>query len=132
MGESRSQNDHVLSYLLVVFPGDGPPPPGPCRRGASVARQGRPTDERGNAKRKHCVEPPRHVAALPSRGGGAVEEIVGIQRKAAGEVLTAKQAPHRPGISPADGLRADGDDVRIVSQTSLRKEECHVVPESAA
>jgi len=27
-------------------------------------------------------------------------------RKAAGEVLTAKQAPHRPGTAPALGLRA--------------------------
>jgi hypothetical protein len=35
--------------------------------------------------------------------------------------LTAKQAPHRPGIAPALGLRA-GDDVCILSQTALRKE----------
>jgi hypothetical protein len=34
-----------------------------------------------------------------------------IPDKAAGEVLTAKQAPHRPGIAPALGLRAgDRDD----------------------
>src|SRR5262249_26435719 len=30
-------------------------------------------------------------------------------RKAAGEVLTAKQAPHRPGTAPALGLRAGND-----------------------
>src|SRR5438132_9046912 len=29
--------------------------------------------------------------------------------KAAGEVLTAKQAPHRPGTAPALGLRAGND-----------------------
>src|SRR4051794_12669983 len=42
--------------------------------------------------------------------------------KAAGEVLTAKQAPHRPGIIPALGLRADGDDVFILSQTAFEYE----------
>jgi hypothetical protein len=31
--------------------------------------------------------------------------------------LTAKQAPHRPGISSALGLRAAGDDFFIVPQT---------------
>jgi hypothetical protein len=30
----------------------------------------------------------------------------GSDRTAAGEVLTAKQAPHRPGTAPALGLRA--------------------------
>src|SRR5262245_35710266 len=34
-----------------------------------------------------------------------------MTKKAAGAVLTAKQAPHRPGIAPALGLRA-GDDRR--------------------
>jgi hypothetical protein len=32
--------------------------------------------------------------------------------------LTAKQAPHRPGISSALGLRAVGDDIFIVPQTT--------------
>src|SRR5262245_53687134 len=35
----------------------------------------------------------------------SVEDEVSI-RKAAGGVLTAKQAPHRPGTAPAPGLRA--------------------------
>jgi hypothetical protein len=38
----------------------------------------------------------------------------GAANKTAGEVLTAKQAPHRPGITPALSLRADGDDVFII------------------
>jgi hypothetical protein len=33
--------------------------------------------------------------------------------------LTAKQAPHRPGISSALGLRAVGDDFLIVTQTRI-------------
>src|SRR5206468_1609827 len=41
--------------------------------------------------------------------------------KAAGEVLTAKQAPHRPGTAPALGLRA-GRAVVILSQTTTAKE----------
>jgi hypothetical protein len=32
-----------------------------------------------------------------------------LRNKAAGEVLTAKQAPHRPGTAPALGLRAGSD-----------------------
>src|SRR6202040_176766 len=32
-----------------------------------------------------------------------------VYKKAAGEVLTAKQAPHRPGTAPALGLRAGND-----------------------
>jgi hypothetical protein len=43
-------------------------------------------------------------------------------RKAAGEVLTAKQAPHRPGTAPALGLRAGRVAVTIVSQTASFKE----------
>ena len=42
--------------------------------------------------------------------------------------LTAKQAPHRPGISSALGLRAGGDDFLIVPQTqrdTKTKEESH-------
>src|SRR5262245_33153007 len=35
----------------------------------------------------------------------------------AGGVLTAKQAPHRPGITPALAVRTDGDDVFILPQT---------------
>src|SRR6266516_737886 len=43
-------------------------------------------------------------------------------RKAAGEVLTAKQAPHRPGTAPALGLRAGRVAVPIVTQAILEKE----------
>jgi hypothetical protein len=42
--------------------------------------------------------------------------------KAAGEVLTAKQAPHRPGTAPALGLRAEGA-VAIVLQAACFKEQ---------
>jgi hypothetical protein len=35
--------------------------------------------------------------------------ILDIRNKAAGEVLTAKQAPRQPGITPALGLRAGRD-----------------------
>src|SRR6187431_151214 len=41
--------------------------------------------------------------------------------KAAGGVLTAKQAPHRPGTAPAHGLRAERA-VVILSQTTTAKE----------
>jgi hypothetical protein len=37
--------------------------------------------------------------------------------EAAGEVLTAKQAPHRPGTTPALGLRA-GRGAPIIEQTT--------------
>ena len=43
--------------------------------------------------------------------------------KAAGEVLTAKQAPHRPGTAPALGLRAGLVAVAIISQTACFKEQ---------
>jgi len=43
-------------------------------------------------------------------------------KKAAGEVLTAKQAPHRPGIAPALGLRAGSHVVNILSQTGTTRE----------
>jgi hypothetical protein len=43
----------------------------------------------------------------------------GPGKKAAGEALTVKKAPHRPGTTPALGLRADGDDIFIVSQTAF-------------
>ena len=42
--------------------------------------------------------------------------------QAAGEVLTAKQAPHRPGTAPALGLRAGKVGVSIKSQTAFTKE----------
>ena len=42
---------------------------------------------------------------------------VNNQDNAAGEVLTAKQAPHRPGTAPAVGLRAGIDVLSIVPQT---------------
>src|SRR6476619_3241159 len=41
--------------------------------------------------------------------------------EAAGGVLTAKQAPHRPGTAPAHGLRAAGAAV-ILPQTTTAKE----------
>jgi len=41
-------------------------------------------------------------------------------KKAAGEVLTAKQAPHRPGTAPALGLRASCDDRSLFDRTSLQ------------
>jgi hypothetical protein len=49
------------------------------------------------------------------------------QRKVAGEVLTAKQAPHRHGTTPVLGLRA-GRAVIILEQIALTKENRHVVP----
>jgi hypothetical protein len=39
--------------------------------------------------------------------------------EAAGEVLTAKQAPHRPGTAPALGLRAGMVAASIITQTAL-------------
>jgi hypothetical protein len=39
------------------------------------------------------------------------------ESKAAGEVLTAKQAPHRPGTAPALGLRAGNGVISILPQT---------------
>src|SRR6516225_1135932 len=38
-----------------------------------------------------------------------ITHLITHLRKAAGEVLTAKQAPHRPGTAPALGLRAGND-----------------------
>jgi len=43
--------------------------------------------------------------------------------KLAGGVLTAKQAPHRPGTAPALGLRARMVAVAILSQTACFKEQ---------
>jgi hypothetical protein len=42
--------------------------------------------------------------------------------KAAGGVLTAKQAPHRPGTAPALGLRAGMVAAPIIEQTACFKE----------
>ena len=47
---------------------------------------------------------------------------VGAAQKAAGAVLTAKQAPHRPGTALALGLRAGCDVASIVEQTNFAKE----------
>src|SRR5262245_25950636 len=53
-----------------------------------------------------------------------------MQRKAAGRVLTAKQAPHRPGTAPALGLRA-GRAV-VLSQTARYAKGCLVMCASAS
>jgi hypothetical protein len=45
-----------------------------------------------------------------------------VLQAAAGEALTAKQAPHWPGTTPALGLRAGSVVAPIVSQTALEKE----------
>jgi hypothetical protein len=45
------------------------------------------------------------------------------QDKAAGEVLTAKQAPHRPGIAPALGLRAGRDDLSSYRRLALERRD---------
>jgi hypothetical protein len=45
-----------------------------------------------------------------------------VKKRAAGEVLTAKQAPHRPGTAPALGLRAGCVVLSIISQTAIEKE----------
>ena len=42
--------------------------------------------------------------------------------------LTAKQAPHRPGISAALGLRAGGDDFLIVPQTARDTKRNNLMP----
>src|SRR5438309_9567658 len=42
--------------------------------------------------------------------------------EAAGGVLTAKQAPHRPGTAPALGLRAGRVAAAIIEQTTTAKE----------
>jgi hypothetical protein len=46
-----------------------------------------------------------------------------LKKKAAGEVLTAKQAPHRPGTAQALGLRAGKVAVAIITQTTCFKEQ---------
>jgi hypothetical protein len=52
---------------------------------------------------------------------------VDCSTKAAGGVLTAKQAPHRPGTAPALGLRA-WRAVIFLERTALTKENRNVVP----
>ena len=55
--------------------------------------------------------------------GRTVFQTVLRESKAAGEVLTAKQAPHRPGTAPALGLRAAMVAVAIITQTACFKEQ---------
>ena len=67
---------------------------------------------------------------MPRKKTVVVEELrtspVGLrietETKAAGGVLTAKQAPHRPGTAPAPGLRAGRDVLLIVTQATFRLE----------
>src|SRR5262245_32654633 len=47
------------------------------------------------------------TCSIPSRRRGAGSP--GTRQEAAGAVLTAKQAPRRPGTAPAPGLRAGRD-----------------------
>src|SRR5688572_22716695 len=56
--------------------------------------------------------------------GNSVAGLASLEQlsKAAGEVITAKQAPHRPGTAPALGLRAGCVVALIVSQTTLATE----------
>src|SRR5438874_11245074 len=72
------------------------------------------------------------ASPLPDGGGGSPaneQEVTATFRikKAAGGVLTAKQAPHRPSTAPALGLRAGRDVAAILSQTNLEweNEPCH-------
>jgi hypothetical protein len=58
-----------------------------------------------------------------------LEEKGAGNKKTAGEVSALTRVPHRPGISPALGLRAGGDDRDIILQTDYSsKESDHVVP----
>src|SRR5262249_21895252 len=68
----------------------------------------------------------RRTSPLPQRGGrcpGVEEEVtpIGWENKAAGGVLTARQAPHRPGTAPALGLRAGSPIAPIVVQTATQR-----------
>ena len=74
--------------------------------------------------------PPHRLRERADVAFGARRAFQTVQRdqlQAAGGVLTAKQAPHRPGTAPALGLRA-GRAVIILEQTALTKENRHVVP----
>src|SRR5207302_5622736 len=64
--------------------------------------------------------------AAADRRAGAGVIVPGGPAKAAGGVLTAKQAPHRPGTAPAPGLRA-GRCPAMLSQTNPEgeNEPCH-------
>src|SRR5262249_56120996 len=74
------------------------------------------------AKWSRCREPPGAPASAWTGEDWS-------RSKAAGEVLTAKQAPHRPGTAPALGLRAGSVVAPIVEQTTIAKETSHdVVP----
>src|SRR5262245_32639906 len=71
-------------------------------------------------------------------GANAAERRVGeeiestsAKNKAAGGVLTAKQAPHRPGTAPALGLRAGCVVAPIVAQTTIRRNGDKGVPMSS-
>ena len=55
----------------------------------------------------------------PQWAGLAIRSI--FDSKAAGEVLTAKQAPHRPGTAPALGLRAGRVAVAIPWQAAFKR-----------
>src|SRR4029077_12237593 len=48
-------------------------------------------------------------------------------RKAAGGVLTAKQAPHRPGTAPALGLRAGNDVLSFYRRPTWKRRLSHVI-----
>ena len=54
-----------------------------------------------------------------------------VNARAAGGVLTAKQAPRRPGTAPALGLRA-GSDVAPFYRRPPERENDHVIPQLAA
>src|SRR5882724_5097301 len=53
-------------------------------------------------------------------------------KKAAGEVLTAKQAPHRPGTAPALGLRAGNDVSPLYRRPTWKGRTYHVIHQLAA
>src|SRR5262249_13860220 len=97
---------------------------GQPRRGPQVVPAGDPVagEERGSARQGQGAG--RGTPPLPKRGGrspGAEEEVtaIGLENKAAGGALTAKQAPHRPRTAPAPGLRA-GRAVVIPEQATLQ------------
>src|SRR6478672_9880708 len=54
--------------------------------------------------------------------------LVKLVFEAAGGVLAAKQAPHRPGTAPAHGLRAEGAVVILPQTTTAMEGDDHVVP----
>src|SRR4051794_25002154 len=71
--------------------------------------------------RRPTTRPRQQALMKPERTG----EV--LQAKATGGVLTAKQAPHRPGTAPALGLRAGCDVAAILIADQLRNENepCH-------